>query len=224
MRSQPQNARQKRISELAAEYAQRGFHVLVDPGPDSVPFDLGGYRPSLLAEQGNEYHIVEVKTPGTHFSVDRLQELAEEVTRHPNWRFFLVTADDLLPGEFPASAMLLSAEQLEERFEKAGRLLELGNSEAALLALWAVLEGMLRLQAERASLPVERLPSPVLIDYLYSHGEISMEQFDEARFLLDLRNRVAHGFVTPDVETAATRLQSLIVGLLDEWVPRSAAA
>lgn len=224
MRSRLQDARQKRTSEIAAEYAQRGFHVLVDPGPDSVPFDLGGYRPSLLAEKGDEHHIVEVKTPGTHFSVDRLQELAEEVTRHSNWRFFLVTADDLLPGEFPASAMLLSAEQLEERFERAGRLLEFGDSEAALLALWAVLEGMLRLQAERASLPVERLPSPALIDYLYSHGEISMEQFDEVLLLLDVRNRVAHGFATPDVKTAATRLQSLIVALLNEWSPQSAAA
>jgi hypothetical protein len=224
MRSQAQDARQKRISELAAEYAQRGFHVLADPGPDAVPFDLGGYRPSLLASKGDEHHIVEVKTPGTHFTVDRLQELSEEVSRHPNWRFFLVTADDLAPGEFPASAVLLSWEQLEERFQKAGRLLELGGSEAALLALWAVLEGMLRLQAERASLPIERLPSSALINHLYSHGELSMDQFDEALLLLDLRNRVTHGFATPDVDKAANRLQSLIVGLLAEWEPRSAAA
>jgi hypothetical protein len=224
MRSPPLSARQKRITGLAAEYAQRGFNVLVEPERDAVPFDLGEYRLSLLGEKGDEHHILEVKTPATHFSVDRLQELAEEVARHPNWRFFLVTANDLLPGEFPASALLLSAEQLEERFEKAGRLLELGDSEAALLALWAVLEGMLRLQAERASLPIERLPSPALIDYLYSHGEISMEQFDEVLLLLDLRNRVAHGFTTPDAGSGATRLQSLIVGLVDEWVPRSAVA
>lgn len=52
---------------------------------------------------------------------------------------------------------------------------------------------MLRLQATRISLPIERFPTAGVLDHMYSHGELSMQQYDRAMEMLDLRNAVAHG-------------------------------
>jgi hypothetical protein len=215
---------QRKISEIAAQYERDGFAVVVEPHPSAVPFALGGYRPDLLASKGDEHHIVEVRESGTRLSVDRFQELAEEIGRHRGWRFFLVTCDDVSPDGVPASNPLLSWEDLRERSRIAPKLLELDANEAALISLWAVFEGMLRLQATRISLPIERFQTTGLLDHLYSHGELSMEQYDRAMDVLAIRNAVAHGFAAEGVGSAAAQMLDIVHALFGEWNPQSAAA
>lgn len=217
-------ASQQKISEIAAQYERDGFVVTVEPHPSAVPFDLDRYRPSLLASRGDEHHIVEVRESGKRLSVDRFQELAEEIGRHRGWRFFLVTCDDVGPDGVPASAPLLSWDALRAQSRIAPDLLELGANEAALLSLWAVFEGMLRVQAQSASLPVERFPTDGLVKHMYSHGEISMAKYDRAMELLDLRNAVAHGFAAEGVESAAAQMLDIVHDLFDRLSPQSAAA
>jgi hypothetical protein len=217
-------ASRQKMSELAAKYERDGFEVLVEPDPRAVPFELGGYRPDVLASRGSEHHIVAVRDLGTRLSVDRFQNLAEEIGRHEGWHFILVTSDDLNPGSFPAKSPLLSWEQLRERWKIAARLVETGPSEAALVYLWALFEGMLRLQAHRIALPVERFPTEGLIKHMYSHGELSMRQYEWAMEMLDLRNDVAHGFAADDVADAAAQTLDIIPDLFAEWSPQSAAA
>ncbi|HEX8213475.1 MAG TPA: restriction endonuclease [Longimicrobium sp.] len=225
MRTQTRDVHDRKVSEIAARYAEQGYSVRVEPSTGELPFDLGSYRPDLLAEKGDEHFLIEVKTGNNHISVERVRELAEEVGQHPNWRFLLVTAEDLEIGDTPAAAeRLLSWQELKEHARTAGQLLELGLSAAALLSSWAVFEGLLRHQAERALLPIERFATSALLKHLYSYGEISMAQFDEAMQALEIRNRVAHGFAADDVEDAAARLMALSHQLLNEWGPRSAAA
>jgi hypothetical protein len=221
MNTQPSRAK---ISEIAAKYERDGFAVIVEPDPGAVPFDLDRYRPALLASKGDEHHIVEVRDSATRVSVDRYQELAEEIGRHPGWRFFLVTCDDMGPEGVPASSPLLSWEDLRERWRAAPRLLELGANEAAIVWLWAILEGMLRLQATRVSLPVERFPTRGLLDHMYSHGELSMEQYDRALEVLSLRNAVAHGFAAEGVGSAVVQMLDIVGELSERWSPQSAAA
>lgn len=221
MNTQPS---QGKISEIAAHYERDGFVVVVEPHPSVVPFDLDGYRPGLLASKGDEHHIVEVRESGTRLSVDRFQELAAEIGRHRGWRFFLVTSDDVNPDGVPASNPLLSWEELREQSSIAPKLLELGANEAALVSLWTIFEGMLRLQATRIFLPIERFPTAGLLDHLYSHGELSMEQYDRATEVLAIRNAVAHGFSAEGVRSAAAQMLDIVHQLFDEWTPRSAAA
>lgn len=217
-------ASRQKMSEIAAIYERDGFVVLVEPDPSAVPFDLGGYRPDVLASRGSEHHIVAVRDLGTRLSVDRFQNLAEEIGRHEGWHFILVTSDDLNPGSFPAKSPLLSWEQLRERWKSAARLVETGPNEAALLSLWALFEGMLRLQAHRISLPVERFPTEGLIKHMYSHGELSMQQYDWAMDMLGLRNDVAHAFAADGVASAAAQILDIIPEFFAEWSPQSAAA
>ena len=37
------------LNALMERYRSKGYEVLKEPGPDAVPFDLGGYSPDLVA-------------------------------------------------------------------------------------------------------------------------------------------------------------------------------
>lgn len=213
-----------KVRELAARYAEQGFDVVVDPREEDLPFDLEGYRPDLLARRGGDGDLVEVKLSGTRLSVDRFREIAEEVRRHPGWRFILVTADDVARDEIPAAGDgLPSWRRIRERAAAALAVAERGESaEAALLALWAALEGILRRFARGMSLPVDRLPTSTLLRHLHSHGELSMEQYDLAMHALEVRNAVAHGYDAPETAETARRLGTLVRDLLTESVGRAA--
>lgn len=214
-----------KVAELAEEYAREGYEVLRDPDLHLFPFDTFGYRPDLLVRKPGENVMVEVKSTGTRAPIDRFVELVEEVKRHAGWRFVLVTFDDVeiggVPGEDDA---LRTWDQLRERVARAERLLRLQEAEAAYLSLWAALEGMLRLEAHSAGLPIERLPSSALIKHLYSHGGLSYEHHEQALAALELRNRVAHGFQAGDLDAAAPHLFRLARELLGEWAPGRRAA
>ena len=58
--------------------------VLKEPGPDAVPFDLGGYSPDLVAKKGGQGLIIEVK-PQTdrRFEVRRFESGNKTSTMSP---------------------------------------------------------------------------------------------------------------------------------------------
>ncbi|MEG4962714.1 MULTISPECIES: hypothetical protein [unclassified Microcoleus] len=82
----------KSVSKIAEKYRQAGYTVLVDPEPEDIPFDLGTYRPNLIAKRNEaEGYIIEFKGSGRQISIDRLKEIAEIVSEHTGWRFLLIT-------------------------------------------------------------------------------------------------------------------------------------
>jgi uncharacterized protein YutE (UPF0331/DUF86 family) len=56
-----------------------------------------------------------------------------------------------------------------------------------------------------------------LVNHLYSQGELSIEQFDEAKALQSIRNRLVHGYQTPDIAEPAKQLQQLASDLIAAW-------
>jgi REase_AHJR-like protein len=209
-----------KVAELRADYERQGFTVVSGPGPGDVPFDTRGYSPDLLASRGDEHYLVEVRDSGTRLSADLLSEVAEEVAKHPGWHFLLITPDDV-PGVPGIDEPLASWPRLRRRAATAVRLAESGGDpEVALLALWAALEGVLRKTAQRVSLPVERLPTPTLIRHLFSHGELSMAQFDRLMEACGVRSRIAHGHEAP-ARTVAAAVRDL-VAVLCELLPEAA--
>ena len=216
--------RQAKVSELADRYAREGYQVFVQPEPHLFPFDLGGFRPDLLARKADEHLMILVKTVRTQAPVDRFIELVEEVRRHPGWRFLLVNIEDdprLLPG---LGGTTPSWEELRERTGRAERLLKLKEPEAAFLLLWATLESILRRQAGAVGLPIERFEPRLLIKNMFQQGVISIEQYDAAEALLEVRNRVAHGFEATGVVEATQALLRLVRELLGEWASGRQAA
>jgi hypothetical protein len=204
-------------ASIAKRYAELGFNVTVEPSLNLIPFDLGGYRPDILAtKEPNQNYIIEVKGSSQRVSVDRFREVSEVVQAHPGWRFLLVTGDDeILIGE---ETDLLQTEQVRQRINKTESLLKEGFTDAAFLYLWSPLEGMMRRRSIQRSIPVERLGGLSMINRLYSQGEITREQFHECKDLLLIRNRISHGHQDTHIDEVCLQLLELVNILSNEWL------
>lgn len=183
-----------KLDSLAADYARSGFAVLKAPSASQLPFDLGDYRPDLIATKDGTGLVIEVRSSASRISVDRLQQLADEVSRHPGWRFLLVTLDDVDTRKIPTTeSELPNWPELDRKLDQVNGLVEKGLLEPALLYLWSIFEAALRRRAIAQHIPVERLPATMLLRHLYSQGEVSVDQLDVFQEFFDKRNRLAHG-------------------------------
>lgn len=213
----------EKVESLIKKYRDQGFTVIQNPKADQLPFDLDNYQPDILATKNeNECGliglIIEVKTSITPVSVERLQSVAEEVSKHPGWRFLLVTLEDMEAESLPGTCEELpSWEELINYFSQVSKLIENNNIEPAFLFLWSLFEGALRKRAVDVSIPVERLPAIKLIKSMYSLGELSISEFDIIQACLEQRNRLAHGYIQKLDSEVLHKLVTLVVKLLIEW-------
>jgi hypothetical protein len=204
--------------QVARRYREAGYEVVLQPKPTMIPFDLGGYRPDILARKDGMNVIIEVKSNfDIAASYERLQTVAEETRRHDNWSFVLVTARDVAEVGLPNDPDQPSWEEIQKRMQSADRLGSMGEHEAAYLLLWIAFEQTIRKLSIEAALPLERLAPAIMIRQLYSEGVLSMAQFDAARSSLEVRNLVVHGFGKPDLSDGF----QLLRGLLAELLPKS---
>lgn len=211
------------VSKLAEKYRQEGYRVFVDPAPEDIPFDLGTYRPKLIVKRNEaEGYIIEVNASGRQTSIEKLQEVAEIVSHHAGWRFLLVNEEAALLTDNSQEVHLLCREQIIRIKKQSERLISLGENEAAFLLLWIVIEALLRGRAEEVNIPLERVGTVSLIKHMYSQGELSMEEYDRAMLLLGVRNRLIHGFQTPEVNESVSELLALVNELIGLWNPQAA--
>jgi REase_AHJR-like len=94
MNVETQSLHEQRVRSTAQELLDNGYKVSIDPLISDLPFELGGYRPDLIATKDTEGIVLEIKTSLNRLSVDRFQDIAERVATHHGWRFLLVTLDD----------------------------------------------------------------------------------------------------------------------------------
>lgn len=207
-------------TRVAQKYEKEGYKVFIEPNKQNLPFNLGSYRPDLVAMKSqNDGYIIEIKSKINRVSVDQFRELAETIAKYNGWRFLLVTGDDISLGESEQNngKILLSWEQIFAKIDNGEKLLALGESEGAFLAFWGVFEAMMRKQAEQALIPIGRFPTSSLINHLYSQGELSVEQFDKTTALHAVRNQLVHGYQSPDLDKKNSELQKLVSELLELW-------
>ncbi|MBN3874241.1 hypothetical protein [Nostoc sp. JL33] len=212
----------EKLKSLAQKYESQGFRVFSEPKTDELPFDLGNYQPDMIAIKDGSGLVIEVKTSISRVSVDRLQALAEEVSKHPGWRFLLVTLENIEAKSLPGtSEQLPSWQDLADRFHEAHRLIENDEIEqafkAAFLLLWSTFEGALRKRAVDVLIPIERFPVIGLLRHLYSLGELSISQFDLAQACFEVRNRLAHGYIENLTLPVVYNFDNLVRELLAEW-------
>ncbi|MEH2414818.1 hypothetical protein [Nostoc sp.] len=213
----------EKVKSLAEQYESQGFRVLFKPKTDELPFDLGNYQPDMIAIKDGSGLVISVKTSLSRVSVDRLQALAEEVSKHPGWRFLLLTLEDIEANSLHGtSEQLPSWQELTDRFHEAHRLIE--NDEiqafkAAFLLLWSTFEGALRKRAVDVSIPIERFPVIGLLKHMYSLGELSISQFDFAQTCFEVWNSLAHGYIQSPYSGNVLEFDTLVSELLAEWTP-----
>lgn len=212
----------EKIKSLADKYVSEGFHVLIKPKTDELPFNLDNYQPDMIATKNNSGLVIEIITSFSRISVERLQALAEEVSKHQGWRFLLVTLEDIEAKSLPGiSEQLPSWQEITDRFIQAHKLIENDEIEPAFLYMWSIFEGALRKRAIDVSLPIERFPFIGLIKHLYSLGELSISQFDLAQACFEIRNPLAHGYIERLNLQVLHDFDNLVRELLREWVNES---
>lgn len=214
----------EKLKSLADKYKSQGFRVFTGPKTDELPFGLGNYQPDMIAIKDGSGLVIEIKTSLSRVSVESLQALAEEVSKHPGWRFLLLTLEDIEGKSLPGtSEELLSWQELTDRFVQAHKLIENCEIEPVFLYMWSIFEGALRKRAVSVSIPIERFPAIGLLRHLYSLGELSISQFDLAQTCFEVRNRLAHGYGY--IENLNLRVvhdfENLVRELLAEWTTDS---
>jgi hypothetical protein len=212
-----------KVAALAEQYRQQGFSVTAPADMESVPFNLNGYVPDILAKKGEECVLIEVKGRSTPSSISRLRDVAETVKKQAGWRFLFVNTEADSTDDYLAQEPL-SWDNIASRATKARRLQEAGESEASILLSWSALEALLRRHAESMDLPLAHASVLALLDYLYSEADLSYEHFEQAKQLLTGRNQLAHGFTLPEAPKQASQLQDLLADLSNEWLPTREAA
>ncbi len=199
-------------------YRSQGYEVIHQPNIDQIPFDLDKYCPHLVVRiSETQGFIIEIKDVATNLSIGRYRQLAEIIAKHSGWRFLLITGEDATPiAEEDIGDIRLTQSQILHRKERIAKLISIGEREAAFLSLWIFAEILMRRHARQALIPIDRLTTILMINHLHTQSEISLDQFERAIALNEIRNRVAHGFfVKPlNLNEAIEKLLNLV----DEFI------
>jgi uncharacterized protein YutE (UPF0331/DUF86 family) len=209
-------AYRQKLQEIAAEYAARGYEVLVEPSPEQLPEFLAGFRPDLVARGPNDSVVVEVKVGTQTAASERFRELAETIQHQPGWRFSLVVIDPRSDEVAPPTQQLLDRQEIVDRLGRAHELLKTGATDAAFLLMWVSVEALLRHIATREGLPLERVPSSSLMKELFSLGILSRSELEVAQRAFSVRNALVHGFATTRLDETSRELAQFAQKLLLE--------
>jgi REase_AHJR-like len=229
MNNTTESLEKKNIRSKAKELSEKGYKVLVEPSLSELPFDLGGYRPDLIARKNNEGIILDVKNSLKRWPISRFQDIAERIASHPGWRFVLIKLDDVNEKFLPSSQSdLPSWDDLNSRINKLNMLIQESFFEPALLFFSSILEAAMRKRAIQQNRPIWRFPEEKLLSHLFSDGEISILDVDLFEACLELRNKSAHGVkiaIEPELLKAAYRsIQALVKQWGDESSERLESA
>ena len=183
-----------------------------------MPFDLNQYSPTLLVKKSaSQGFIVEIKDVSANLSIERYREIAKTISVHSGWRFLLITGEDATPiAEEDIADIRLTRSQILHRKERIAKLISIGEHEAAFLSLWIFAEILMRRHARQALIPIDRLPTILMIRHLHSQSEISLDQFERVLALHEIRNRVAHGF--PVKALNLNQAIENLLNLVDEFI------
>ena len=180
------------VRSTVDDLRDQGYSVTIKPDPSVIPFDLQRYRPDILATRGDENLIIDIKTRGSRRSIERYKEIAEIVGNHKNWRFMLSTVDETEPLDYASVENQANLQFLNRMLSKLDLLLAGENYALALPYLWSVYISAMRMVGERAGIPIDITSDRSVLNYVYSLGEISVDEYESARSFLELRNKAIH--------------------------------
>jgi len=205
------------INTIAKELEENGYTVVIEPDPSMIPFDLQNYCPDILATNDRENLIVEVKSRSTPRSIKRYKQISETVSKQQNWRFMLTTVDDRYQSEGPLIKADIDTEAFPKILHKLDRLFETESYDLALPYLWSVYISGMRTIGYKHGVPIDVTTDKSVLNYMYSLGEISNEEFKKSLFFLDLRNKLINTFDSQITKEQAIEMQDYVKKKLVDW-------
>ena len=180
------------VRSVAEDLRKQGYSVTVEPASSMIPFDLQQYRPDILASRGDENLIIDIKRRNSRRSIERYKEITEIVGSHDNWRFMLSTVDETDPDGYTSVEKRADSDLLNRMLGKIDLLLSGENYDLAVPYLWSVYIAAMRTMGERAGVPVDTTSDRSVLNYMYSLGEVSADEYESAKIFLELRNKAVH--------------------------------
>ncbi len=163
MAARTEQLERERLLELAEEYRQKGYEVLLPPQAEELPDFLKGYRPDMIVRRGKETVIIEVKSRSSIASAQYLRELAQAVAGHPGWRVELAMTNPEDAASYPVNIEgSLQEHEIKPQLQVARELAD-RHPESAILFAWSLAEATFRLLANQEGLSLQKPETPRLL-------------------------------------------------------------
>lgn len=199
---------QEAVRRITEKYQRDGYQVV---GESELPPELQPCRPDLVVRKGNELIVIEVARASAPRRPGYWSALAERIYGKHNWHFRIVVLGD--DKESLALRPLPTLAELRARLERTRSLLQEGESQAALLLAWSLLEAAARLRMLDDDGDPARATTPAsLIKGLVHLGYLDEAQAESIASAMKLRNAIAHGFVG---ELSAQEVTDAAQGIID---------
>lgn len=183
------------IHELKKRYEADGYDVATEPALH-LPGALAVVRADLVAKRGEEAIVVEVRRSGEPRGIDYWRQALQAVESKPGWKYVVVVPGE---GEAGLEDVDLSPNKIDHLLVESEELLASHHNNAALLTSWIAFELALKSAAKRLGISTQVPSLSTLLAAVYDEGELDPDDYIRLRTAMDLRNRVAHGFVTDPV-------------------------
>ncbi|WP_217550296.1 hypothetical protein [Pantoea sp. GbtcB22] len=180
--------------EIAKQFENKGYVVILHPDKTHIPFDLGKYLPDLLAYRGNEHILIEVKTSKSKVDTKKFIEVSELIESHTDWKFMIVTVDDkLLNNEGDEKKYKNNYLDLKKELDLIGENLKNKSIVIFLIPhLWVVYISFIRNKIDALGLSHNGLTDLSILNMAYSEGLVSHLEYEKSKCFLELRNHSVH--------------------------------
>jgi hypothetical protein len=186
-----EQAFEQQVAQIVAELLADKWEVVESPGAEVswLPKSILAFQPDIVARRGDELLIGQAKSRNSR-ELNALNGLAEAVAAVPNARLEVYWLGDE-PDTEPTRERVLTY------VERARKILEIGEFDAAAITAWAALEGAAELYVAGTGVAIaaqaeQRVTTWQVISQLYSLGYVSERDYkllDEAH---KRRNQAAH--------------------------------
>lgn len=194
MTTMPSQVERQLLGRMAEEYGDLGYQVILEPDPEELPDFLRDFRPDAIARKNGDNVVIELKRTDFVKPRHELKKLANAVSRHPGWQLRIVLVAGP-PEEREAELPALSFEDVRHHKSSVEALYKSGQEAAALLLLWSLFEAAAHLRMQERGVKRQRPQSPVaLAKDLVSVGSIRQADYKRLLHVIEIRNKIAHGF------------------------------
>jgi hypothetical protein len=181
------------LERIVPELKAEGYEVFVQPNRLVLPAFFGDYIPDAIALRSDKNLVVEI-TSRSKSTPKRLAGIQSLLRGHKDWElkiFYLSSnADRELFGSVDPAL-------IQKRIREVEEIIESGNTGAAMLLCWAILEAWARFKFPKT---FEKPQTPGrIVSILASEGIIRPSEADFVRTLVEKRNRLIHGGLQVEV-------------------------
>lgn len=194
MKTADKELEQRKIQEIAADYRNLGYAVIVYPQPADLPPFLAGFRPDIVATIEGDNVVIAVKTQSSLTQAPYLPLLAREIQEQRGWRLELVVTNPEEETVTEETYVPLDESDIAKRVDEVQHILNAGHLEAALLLAWSTAEAALRILAEREGIQLGKNQPAYIVKNLAFLGAIEQQDYETLWRALQTRNSVVHGY------------------------------